>query len=214
MPKASPTRPPRAARPPLGLRERKKARMRQQIIDTTAELIRTRGYEETTIEEIVRRCEVSQPTFYNYFSSKDAVLGALAHQVLEAWSTSVEEETKSPASAEDKLRRLYSAQARWMVADKPVWRAIVLSDAMNVYRTPERDVEPHLAVQRYLQTILAEGQRRGEITRDLSAARLVENLIAIQIVACAAWGVDKLGRQSLARTLDENLDFFMRAVAR
>lgn len=187
--------------------------MRQQIIDTTAALIRERGYEQTTIEEVVRRVEVSQPTFYNYFSSKDAVLGALAHQVLETWSASVEAEAKSAATAEAKLRRLYRAQAKWMAADKPLWRAIVLSDAMNVYRTPESDVEPHLAVQKYLQAIVTEGQRRGEITHDLGAARLVENLIAIQIMACAAWGVDKLGRQSLARTLEDNLDFFMRAVA-
>lgn len=212
MPKASP-----APTPPLaetaGLRERKKARTRQQIIDTTADLIRSRGYEQTTVEEIVRVVEVSQPTFYNYFSSKDAVLGALAHQVLEVWSASVEAEAKGAASTEEKLRRLYRAQAKWMMADKPLWRAIVLSDAMNVYRTPADDVAPYLALQKYLQAIVLEGQRRGEISSELPASRLVENLIAIQIVACAAWGVDKLGRQSLKKTLDENLDFFMRAVA-
>ena len=38
----------------LGLRERKKARLRQQIIDTAIRLFRERGYEETRVDDIVR----------------------------------------------------------------------------------------------------------------------------------------------------------------
>jgi AcrR family transcriptional regulator len=58
----------------LGLRERKKARLRQQIIDTSIRLFRRRGYENTRVEDIVQILEISQPTFFRYFPSKDAVL--------------------------------------------------------------------------------------------------------------------------------------------
>ena len=61
-----------------GLRERKKARLRNQIAQTTHELILERGYDDTTVEEITRRVEISPPTFYNYFAGKDAVLGHIA----------------------------------------------------------------------------------------------------------------------------------------
>ena len=57
-----------------GLRERKKARLRQQIIDTSIRLFRKQGYEKTRVEDIVRVLEISQPTFFRYFPSKDAVL--------------------------------------------------------------------------------------------------------------------------------------------
>src|SRR5258707_7333495 len=59
----------------LGLRERKKARLRQEIIDTAVRLFRKRGYEKTRIDDIVQSLEISQPTFFRYFPSKDAVLG-------------------------------------------------------------------------------------------------------------------------------------------
>src|SRR5258707_14213374 len=59
----------------LGLRERKKARLRQEIIDTAVRLFRKRGYEKTRIDDIVQALEISQPTFFRYFPSKDAVLG-------------------------------------------------------------------------------------------------------------------------------------------
>ena len=58
----------------LGLRERKKARLRQQIIDTSIRLFRKHGYENTRVEDIVQILEISQPTFFRYFPSKDAVL--------------------------------------------------------------------------------------------------------------------------------------------
>ncbi len=53
----------------LGLRERKKARLRQEIIDTAVRLFRKRGYEKTRIDDIVQSLEISQPTFFRYFPS-------------------------------------------------------------------------------------------------------------------------------------------------
>ena len=72
-----------------GLRARKKARLHQGIVDTAVDLFRERGYEKTTIEEIVRRVEISQPTFYKYFGSKDAVLREFAGGLLRDWAQQV-----------------------------------------------------------------------------------------------------------------------------
>ena len=56
--------------PEFGLRERKKARLRQQIIDTSLKLFRKQGYEATRIDDIVQVLEISQPTFFRYFPAK------------------------------------------------------------------------------------------------------------------------------------------------
>ena len=44
-----------------GLRERKKVRLRQQIIETSIRLFRERGYENTRIDDIIALLEISQP---------------------------------------------------------------------------------------------------------------------------------------------------------
>src|SRR5208282_4094467 len=67
--------------PAVGLRERKKARWRQQIIDTSIKLLRKHGDENNTIDDIVQMLEVSQPTFCRYFPSKDAVLREVGERV-------------------------------------------------------------------------------------------------------------------------------------
>src|SRR5260221_1140265 len=59
--------------PKSGLRERKKARLRQQIVETALHLFRQRGYENTRIDDIVHTLEITQPTFFRYFPSKNPV---------------------------------------------------------------------------------------------------------------------------------------------
>nr|WP_253195356.1 TetR family transcriptional regulator [Streptomyces sp. JHA26] len=60
---------PSAPRP--GLRERKKQRTRDTLLRSALELFTERGYEETTVDDIVEAADVSQRTFFRYFTSKE-----------------------------------------------------------------------------------------------------------------------------------------------
>ncbi len=61
------------AAPPSSLRERKKRRTRQALIDTALELFTRRGFGGVTLDELCEEVEVSKRTFFRTFTSKEDV---------------------------------------------------------------------------------------------------------------------------------------------
>lgn len=58
----------------LGRRERKKLELRQALIDSAYELFEKLGFDETRIEDITDKVDVSTRTFFRYFASKEDVV--------------------------------------------------------------------------------------------------------------------------------------------
>ena len=52
-----------------------------ELVDAAQALFFEKGYEATSVDEIIRRAEISKGAFYYYFTSKEAVLEALAERM-------------------------------------------------------------------------------------------------------------------------------------
>jgi TetR/AcrR family transcriptional regulator, regulator of mycofactocin system len=57
-----------------GLRQRKKQRTREQIVEAAMALFAERGYHATTIADIATAADVAPRTYFTYFPSKEAVV--------------------------------------------------------------------------------------------------------------------------------------------
>jgi len=58
----------------MSLRDRKRARTRQALVEAAATLFERNGYDETTIADIAAAAEIGTRTFFSYFPSKEELL--------------------------------------------------------------------------------------------------------------------------------------------
>ena len=174
-------------------------------------MFRKQGYEKTRIDDIVKILEISQPTFFRYFPSKDAVLRDVGKRGFECIAERLKSELSTKADTAERLHRLYHAMALEAETDRPLWKAVVLSGAMDPVRSPEvRGVEG-VAISR-LREILAQGQERGEITSAFPVVHLAEFMEALYHTVVRQWTVDLTGPHKLTERVDSAVEFFLRGV--
>jgi AcrR family transcriptional regulator len=87
-----------------GLRERKKQRTREHIIEAAMGLFAERGYHATTIADIAEAADVSPRTFFSYFPSKEAVVFHDADRDLDGLASALRDRLPGE-TAFDALRR-------------------------------------------------------------------------------------------------------------
>jgi len=190
-----------------GLRERKKADLKRRIAEAAIAVIRERGYETTTIDEIVRRVDISQPTFYKYYASKDAIL---REHALSGFGAMLADEFSRRGTVAQRMRRYLRTIAQHIAADRQLWYAIAISNVYNPVRDPDL-LRSSEATTRALEAVIGEGQRQGEFTRAYAAQRLASLLEGVMFRVCLEWGARFPDDRPLPDCVDEGFDLFLRA---
>ena len=148
---------------------------RGQLVAIATRMFAERGYEDTSIEAVLREAGVSRGSLYHHFASKEALFEAVAEEL----ETSVGAQTVAAASGSagpvEALRAGFLAWIR--LAGDPVVRRILLIDGPSVLGWARwRAMEEHHAlglIRAVLQLIADEGKLRPE-----SVATLANILLA------------------------------------
>lgn len=78
-----------------------------EIMDTAERLFKTKGYEETSVNDILQVIGIAKGTFYYYFKSKDEIMDAVVERSIERRVQYLLPIVEDPhVSALDKLKRI------------------------------------------------------------------------------------------------------------
>jgi AcrR family transcriptional regulator len=87
---------------PLGRVERRRARVRQQLLQAAETLMGARGVDAVTVEEITEAADVARRTFYHHFGSKHDLLVPIARERTKSLNRRIDrliEQVRDPAEA-------------------------------------------------------------------------------------------------------------------
>ena len=59
---------------PLSLRERRREQTHKHLLEVAADLIGTKGFNATSIDDIAKTAGASRATVYSYFETKEAIV--------------------------------------------------------------------------------------------------------------------------------------------
>jgi AcrR family transcriptional regulator len=181
-----------------GLRERKKQRTREQIVDAAFRLFSERGFQATTVADIAAAADIAPRTFFAYFPSKEEVV----FHDFDGMFESLKERIEGRPEGETAIDALRS----WLAELASTLHAETEEDALRKRMCID---EPALAAhQQHLLSKLEEILRTG-VARDLGEPvdGLRPKLVAAAAVAALnAIDHEKDKSQSIA-LLDEALVF-------
>lgn len=174
------------AAPRKNRRERRRAETRERLYRAALDLFASRGFLETTVEDITEAADVGKGTFFNYFPTKEHVLATFGAQRLGEVERGLEHARKGPVLPV--LQELATDLAGHVYESPALLRAIYAAHASC---EPVRaELQKRLEIGRHLLAeIFQLGQDRGEIRRDMSASELARLTQLILLGVSVAWAL-------------------------
>ena len=166
----------------LSRRERKKRETHEKIFSNAMQLFRLQGFNATSVEQITQHADVGKGTFYNYFSTKEAVIVEFSRRT---WQELVSKGRQKPTlSTRQRVELLLKDWAEFMIKDREIAWVTIRNREGSDY-----DMSLHYA----LLAILTVGQQNSEISRDFDPAFLAESLEGMMIQHFIRWFVSGVG---------------------
>lgn len=183
---------------------------KSKIVSAAWKLFYERGYDGTTVEEIIFESGTSKGSFYHYFSGKDALLGSLA-DLFDQKYVELEPRLSQMEGCIEKLLFL-NAELFDMIENTVDLDLIKRMYATQLTAKGEKTLVDHNRVYfRLLRRLVAGGQASGELTNKLSAGDIVKYYAFCERAMIYDWCLCG-GENSLKQSAASLMPFFMKRI--
>jgi AcrR family transcriptional regulator len=166
----------------ISRRERKKQETRQHLLEAAWQLFRSKGYEDTTVQEIAEVADVAKSTFFNYFETKEAIVNEIALWRIELLGCHMLGADPIPNSAIDRIKLLMEAMVDEFAPRQELTRHMFLARI----GAPVRHQGAH-RIGSLMQELVMQGQADGEIRGDVEPGFVARLLMTCWFYHFSRW---------------------------
>lgn len=193
-----------------GRRERRQTETRERLMRCALRLFAERGFAGTSIEDITEAADVGKGTFFNYFPTKEHVLDAFGKSRIAKVEVGLAEARAGKKEVLHLLRQLAHKAADEEQITPKLMRSFLVAALLN--DSVRRSMIVNQSHGRSLSTeIVAIGQKRGEIRRDVPARLIARGFQQGIFGGFLMWALDPT--LELTTWLDTCIDLVLFGIA-
>ena len=189
--------------------EENEQRQRQQILNTAWQLFYQKGYQNTTMEDILRGARCSKGRFYYYFHAKAELLDSL-YEIFDQKYIELYGLICREAHARDQLLEInrYMFQFLSNEIGAELLTSLYISQLSGTTGISFWGEER--AVRRILSSIVSQGQKLGQLTTKLDCGQIVTDIIEEERSLLISWCLAK-GEYDLTEDSMPKMERFYRS---
>jgi AcrR family transcriptional regulator len=195
---------------PAGRRERRAAETRIKLFRSALALIAERGLADVTVEDITEAADVGKGTFFNYFPTKEHVLGVMAEIQL----GKLEEAAASVAAGAEPLHTVLHKLVQRLAEEpgrSPRLARALISSFLGNQGVREILKRKMLEGRKAIAEVVCIGQERGEINSSLKKEIVAMQLLQMMLGTVLLWSLHE--KPALSQWIENSFDHAWRAIA-
>ncbi|NBG89316.1 TetR family transcriptional regulator [Isachenkonia alkalipeptolytica] len=150
----------------------------EEFLDAAISLIEEKGFDNTSVSQIVQRAGLAQGTFYLYFSSKAALAPAIAERIVEdAMARGEKKKLNQAENSKDFLRGLI--ELVFEITEDYQQIITFLYSGMSYYHSLEKWEAIYDPYYQWLEKIFEQFQKKGELRKKPDTTIMVQFTLGI-----------------------------------
>lgn len=184
-----------------------KPSVKRRIVDAAWELFYEKGYDDTTVDDIIKLSNTSKGSFYYYFGSKDSLLDTLS-TILDENYAELEEKLDSEMNSFDKLMYLNYQSHLFMETKIDVALLASLYSTQLTAKGNRNLLDQNRTYYRLISKVVEEGHVRNQISREKSIQEITKYYSLCERALVSDWCLNR-GSYSLAEYSREYMPILM-----
>lgn len=160
-------------------KERKRQIIRKAILSAAAHLFESKGYDESSVDDIANMADIAKRTLYTFFDSKEQIVMELRLASFQDFARSAFENAENGKPAIKEIENFLVKAVEWSSENKSLAQVIFFKGPP--LPPPRIDAEgvimpPLPSFVTYLRKLVLQAQKNGELKADIDAEFMTHSI--------------------------------------
>lgn len=175
----------------MNLRQQKAQQTKKKLLKTALKLFEEKGFQEVTVDEIIRKANSSKGAFYTHFKSKHDIFLEKFKEIDDYYMDEIVHIIDNISLTKDKLVVFFQLQMKYIENDlgwdgvRTIYEVELNTERESFFLLPDRPL------YLLLKSLFKEGQESGEFRTDLTPEEMLTICLRIMRGILYDWSIHK-----------------------